>query len=394
MGKNVSLIGEATEKLSVCMVTCWYHNISMANYSENLIDALVKQDVSVKVVTSHCVCKQNYPGSSSLFDGEYCLVTTPFDSYADVASPSKIRGLVYRASRIPLGLSYAKKCEDSDILHYQQSSIFSFGELPLLTLLPRTKAPRKVVTIHNLYIERLYRRGHPLRLLPRVYRYADALIVHSEQQKKLLMQDGVPGNKIHVVFIGSQNVDLRGLARTRVAFFGSPEEHKGFFNLLKALRILREEGIKMDLEVYGIYGKDAEETAKKEAKRNNVEDQIRWYGSLSELEFDEKMQECIFTFAVYAEPVWGSSLITRAMMNGTPVIATLLGGSSEYLGEAGVYVPPNDPRALSSAIRSLLENKKLREDFGKRARKRAIQHLSWDAIAEKTIQIYQSVMNA
>jgi len=365
----------------------------MANYSENLINALMRRDVSVKVVTSHCACKYKYRDSSSLFEGKYSLVTAPFDSYGDEPDRSKIQGLVYRTSRIPLGLLYAKQCRDSDILHYQQSSIYSFGELPLLTLLTQTKVPHKVVTIHNLYVDRLYGPGNPLRLLPRVYQYADAVIVHSEQQKNRLMQAGIPEDKLHVVFIGSQEVNLRGLERTRIAFFGSPQEFKGFFSLLKALRILRDDGIKVNLEVYGIYGKEDEQIAKKEARRNDVEDQIQWNGSLSELEFDEKMQESIFTFAIPTEPVWGSSIITRAMMNGTPVIATPIGGSSEYLGDAGMYVPPNNPSALAVVIRSLLENGRLREELGKMVRQRALQYLSWDAIAEKTIRIYQSVID-
>jgi glycosyltransferase involved in cell wall biosynthesis len=375
------------------MITCWYHDISMANYSKNLIDALMRRDVSVKVVTSHCVCKNNYRGSSSLFDGKYCLVTTPFDSYGDEPDRSRIQALVYRTSRIPLGLLYAKQCRDSDILHYQQSSIFSFGELPLLTLLTQTKVPYKVVTIHNCYVNRLYRPGNPLRLLPRVYQYADAVIVHTEQQKDRMMHAGIPEDKIHVVFIGGQQVNLRGLVRTRVTWFGSPQEFKGFYTLVKALRILRDEGIKINLEVYGIYGETAEQIAKREARRNNVEDQIQWFGRLSELEFDEKMQESIFTFAVYTEEVWGSSLIARALMNGTPVIATPIGGSSEYLGDTGMYVPPKDPSALASVIRSLLENRRRREDLGKMARQRALQYLSWDAIAEKTVRIYQSVID-
>jgi glycosyltransferase involved in cell wall biosynthesis len=362
----------------------------MANYSENLINALMRRDVSVKVVTSHCACKNNYRGSSSLFDGKYCLVTTPFDSYLDEPDRSRIQGLVYNISRILLGLRYAKQCRGSDILHYQQSNIFSFGELPLLTLLTQRKAPHKVVTIHTLHNVYRYR---PLRLLRRVYHYADAVIVHSEQQKDRMVHDGIPEDKIHVVFHGSHQVNLMGLERTRVTFFGSPDGYKSFFTLLKALRILRDEGIRVNLEVYGIYGKEAEQTAKKEARRNNVEDQIQWYGRLSESEFDEKMQESVFTFAVYTEPVWGSNIITRAMMNGTPVIATPLGGSSEYLGDTGTYVPPNDPSALASAIRSLLENRSLREDLGKKARQRALQYLSWDAIAEQTIRIYQSVID-
>ena len=351
----------------------------MANYSENLINALMRRDVSVKVVTSHCVCKGRYRGSSSLFGGKYSLVTTPFDSYGDEPDRSRIRGLVYRASRIPLGLRYVKECRDSDILHYQQSSVFSFGELPLLTLLTQTKVPHKVVTLHNLTV---YGPANPRRLLHRVYHCADAVIVHSEQQKERIIQDGIPEDKIHVVFHGGHQVNLMGLVRTRVTFFGGPEEGKGFFDLLKALRILRDEGLRINLEVYGIYGKEAELKAKKEVRRNDMDDQIQWYGSLSELEFDEKMQESICTFAIYTVPVWGSNIITRAMMNGTPVIATPIGGSSEYLGDTGMYVPPNDPSALASVIRSILENRRLREDLGKMVRQRALQYLSWDAIAE------------
>jgi glycosyltransferase involved in cell wall biosynthesis len=363
----------------------------MANYSENLINALTRRDVSVKVVTSHCVCKHLYRDSSSLFHGKYCLATTPFDSYGDKPNRSKIRSLFYRTSRVPLGLLYAKQCSGSDILHYQQSLTYSFGELPLLTLLTQTNVPYKVVTLHNLIG---YRRGNPLRLLRRVYQYADAVIVHSEHQKARMIQDGIPEDKIHVVFHGGHQVNLRGLVRTRVTFFGSPQQSKGFFDVLKALRILRDDGTKINLEVYGIYGKETEEIAKKEARRLNVEDQIQWFGRLSELEFDEKMQESIFTFAVYTIPVWGSSIITRAMMNGTPVIATPIGGSSEYLGDTGVYVPPNDPSALAFVIRSLLENRRHQDDLGKIVRQRALQYLSWDAVAEKTIQMYQSLIDS
>jgi polysaccharide biosynthesis protein PelF len=209
-----------------------------------------------------------------------------------------------------------------------------------------------------------------------------------------MIQDWIQQDKIHVVFHGGHPVYLTGVVRTRVAFFGSPDIRKGFFNLLNALRILRDEGTKVNLEVYGMYGTEAEKRAKEEARRNNVDDQIQWGGSLSELEFDEKMQESIFTFAIYTIPVWASSIITRAMMNDTPVIATPIGGSSEYLGDTGMYVPPNDPSALALVIRSLLENRRLREDLGRMARKRALEYLSWDAIAEETIRIYQSVIDS
>jgi hypothetical protein len=71
-----------------------------------------------------------------------------------------------------------------------------------------------------------------------------------------------------------------------------------------------------------------------------------WCGSVSESEFDEKMQESIFTFAIHTVPVFGSATITRAMMNGTPVIATPLGGSSDYLDDTGMYALRMTPPLL------------------------------------------------
>lgn len=48
-----------------------------------------------------------------------------------------------------------------------------------------------------------------------------------------MIQVGIPRDKLHVVFHGGHKVSLRGLARTRVTFFGSPEENKGFFTSSK-----------------------------------------------------------------------------------------------------------------------------------------------------------------
>jgi hypothetical protein len=97
------------------------------------------------------------------------------------------------------------------------------GSCPLLVL-AQTKVPHKVVTIHNLHS---HRRGHPLWLLLLVYQLADAVIVHTEQQKKGMMRAGrILEDKIHVVILGGQQVNLRGLVRTRVTFLGALKNSK------------------------------------------------------------------------------------------------------------------------------------------------------------------------
>ncbi|WP_320671685.1 glycosyltransferase [Patulibacter defluvii] len=52
----------------------------------------------------------------------------------------------------------------------------------------------------------------------------------------------------------------------------------------------------------------------------------------------------------------------EAMAHGRPVVATAIGGQSEYLrdGENALVVPPDDPRAIAAAVRALAADEPLR----------------------------------
>jgi glycosyltransferase involved in cell wall biosynthesis len=103
------------------------------------------------------------------------------------------------------------------------------------------------------------------------------------------------------------------------------------------------------------------------------------------------MQESIMTLAVYTVPVSGSSIITRAMSNGTPIIASRIGAASEYLKDVGVKISPNDPRALADAILALKNNPDLARNLGEKARRQAWQ-ISWNVIARRTLNVYRTVL--
>jgi glycosyltransferase involved in cell wall biosynthesis len=98
----------------------------------------------------------------------------------------------------------------------------------------------------------------------------------------------------------------------------------------------------------------------------------------------------------------------EAMACETAVVASAVGGIPEVVvdGETGLLVPfeaqggesfePRDPdrfeRDLAAAINLLMADPARREAMGKAGRRRAVDHFGWDAIARRTVALYESVV--
>ena len=98
----------------------------------------------------------------------------------------------------------------------------------------------------------------------------------------------------------------------------------------------------------------------------------------------------------------------EAMACETAVVATAVGGIKEVVvdGETGFLVPleqmketPFEPlnpgkfsRDLAARINRLMQDRQLREKFGKAGRKRAEEDFSWSAIARETEELYAALV--
>ncbi len=371
--------------MKVAMVTCWYKDISMANYSSNLENASDKT-IDWQVVSAHCGCSKRYSGRKNFLQSKCKFVSYPpyVPALEATTGPRALHSLISGATLFLeslRGIAYVAKCKDSDIIHYQQSTAASFGIISLYGLLSIPTQKKCIVTVHS--IDPMSR----FKVLSRSYKKADRILVHSNEMKEKLMSMDVPESKIRLVPHGTKLPPLLKTSRKEITFFGSPIKVKGFWTILSALKILKDQDRNVHLNIYGIYSSAEKNEAINEATRVAVSDLLVWGDRLSETDFDRKMQESMFTLAVYSFTVSGSSIVTRAMGNATPVIASNIGGISEYLGDGGLMVPPDDPNALASAMVKLLDDPSLREIFSTVARRRA-EKFSWDRVAEMTAGIY------
>jgi glycosyltransferase involved in cell wall biosynthesis len=83
------------------------------------------------------------------------------------------------------------------------------------------------------------------------------------------------------------------------------------------------------------------------------------------------------------------SVITEAMLCGTPIVSTDVGGIREQLGGFGTLVPPNDPQALGAAIADVLTHYDRFECHGGEMSAYAQRAFSVDAMVDRHIDLYR-----
>ncbi len=88
---------------------------------------------------------------------------------------------------------------------------------------------------------------------------------------------------------------------------------------------------------------------------------------------------------------------SEAMACGLPVIANAAGALPEVVGtggEAGLLVPPRNPRALAAAAEALLADPDRAERMGRAARERIQRVFPWSNAAAGLIQVFEETLRA
>jgi phosphatidyl-myo-inositol alpha-mannosyltransferase len=177
----------------------------------------------------------------------------------------------------------------------------------------------------------------------------------------------------------------------RIVFVGRQEARKGLEVLLRAWpEIHGRTGTRLRL-----IGADPLAVRLLITRLRVSDEGIDVLGFLSQ---QELTAELLAAKALVAPSLGGESfgmVLTRAFACATPVVCSDISGYRGVMEpEAGLLVPPGDPAALVEAIAELLGDEARREAFGRSARAIAQERYSWERIAERLAEVYESLVRA
>ena len=233
-----------------------------------------------------------------------------------------------------------------------------------------------------------------------IYRYGCAKIVADAQviKKEFIEQHGIAPEKIEV--IGSA-VDLTKFSPTLdpmkfrrevgldastplIANIGMIRPDKGQFNLVEAVRIVRQQRPDVRLVFVGeaTGGRSGEKRVRRAIERAGLKDNILMTGYRWDTPDILAASNMVVIASLHTE---ASPIVLReAFASGRPVVATSVGDVPEIVvhGENGLIVEPNDSNALATAILLFLSDEKLAARCAENGLRYAHEHFCFNRMME------------
>lgn len=240
---------------------------------------------------------------------------------------------------------------------------FGLDSYRLTDLARRTRTPL-LVNFYGYDVIRLPREAGWQRRYRKLAAAGAAFVAVSEAMRRDLIALGFPADRIEVIHLGLNPDAIRFQPRTqagpRLMAIGRLVEKKGFTYALDALRLLRDRGIEVHLDLYGDGPLCEALTAQIEAA--HLREAVTLHGKIANAEVIAALYEhdVLLVPSVLAADGDKEGLpqtLVEGMASGIPVVATAHAGIPELVRdrETGLLVPERDAQALADAIQTYLE---------------------------------------
>ena len=234
-------------------------------------------------------------------------------------------------------------------------------------------------------------------------REASRLIVQTREEERLMRALGIDLPPVAVVPPGYTPLPTppsapdafarqAGVDGPFLLFVGRRASNKGLLELLDAFARLRLRHPEARLVLVGADGGMAGRLAA-HAEQLGLGSSVRQVGHVG----DESLLAAAYrearAFVLPSEYEAFGLVLLEAMAQGTPVVASRVGGIPEVVddGRTGLLVPPRAPEALADALERLWTDEGLRRRLGDAGRGEVVPRYRWETLASSLDGVYRAV---
>lgn len=353
-------------------------------YDHALCAALGAADADVELVTSRFAYGGVPPARG------YRRVESFYRAAARVrgerAAAQRTRRALKLAEHVPDMLRYRRAAQRADVVHFQW--------LPLQQLDGRLLPSGRplVLTAHDVLPREGARRRRDAQCA--LYERFDAIVAHSEHGAARLTDElGVDAERVHVIphgafaHLAEQPAGPPPFQTDKrvVLFFGLLRPYKGLDVLLDAWRGIDD----AELWIVGMPRMDVS------ALRASAPASVRFVTRfVADDELPVYFARADLVVLPYRE-IEQSGVLFTALAFGKPLLVSDVGGFSELAARgAARAVAPGDPAALRTALVELLADPPALARLGERSLAAARGDYGWEAIAARTLALYERLIAA
>jgi glycosyltransferase involved in cell wall biosynthesis len=229
------------------------------------------------------------------------------------------------------------------------------------------------------------------------------ITVSESSKREIIKYLNVPDEKISVIYGGYSDIfkpkaddRISGEVRKKynikgnyLLYVGTLEPRK---NLLGLIRAYSQSRAKEDFILVLAGGRGWKyENIFKLVRKLKLENRIIFTGYVPENDLPGLYQDAsLFVYPSFYEGFGLPPL--EAMACGIPVVVSNTTSLPEVVGDAGVYVDPNDIEQIAFSIDTVLSDSELRRNLIQRGVERA-KLFSWEKTAKETLELYKQVVN-
>lgn len=353
-------------------------HFNLTDYTASLANALDRHDVDLVVIHPRALA----PAMETRLHAEVSRVAI---DKPRIRSPRSVRAMTALVSLL--------RSLEPDVVHLQQSDD-PWVDLTFLVRRPATL----ITTVHDL-------EQHPGDsdqvpgsgvLRRRMAHRSHGVIVHTQAHADRLAASGYARSRIASLPHGELGSLYRDAAAThharvpgQVLFFGRIWRYKGLDVLIEAMEQVRKAVPAAHLVVAGRGDGPSEYFDGPTPEWCSYRS-----GPVADAEVAPVFEEASVVVLPYREASQ-SGVALLAYGFARPLVASAVGGLAELIrgGEDGLLVPPERPTDLAAALVSILSDDAKASAMSRAMAQRSTSDLSWDGIAQKTVDFYQRILS-